>query len=114
MTDLPPGFEDLTPLVEGGWVLPTETLRYARRRASNPEELKAVYDLLAPRMEAVLAHVNGYSLDALPAPEEALFQLALMMAEVSIAVEKYRANPTVFVGLDASRFVALHDRPDRA
>jgi hypothetical protein len=70
-------------------------------------ELQAFYDAMLPRMEAVIAYLNQFPLDAMPADAQRLLSLTLSLAEVSTAVELFK-QPSVADGYDASRFVALH------
>ncbi len=111
---LPDVFADLEPLAEEGWGLATERERQAKRHASAPAELQAFYDRFAPRLEAVVAH-----LDAAPrAPrdfegrDQHLMWLLLSMAEVSFAVEKFGADESTYQGIEASRFVPVHELED--
>ena len=50
---LPPAFEDLEPWAD--WALPTEPERYAKRLASEFDELQAFYDAAFPRLEEAAA-----------------------------------------------------------
>ncbi len=99
---LPQGFADLARFVSA-WALPTETERSCKRRSSSMEELRTYYESLLPRMDAIIAHLNQFPLDALPEPEQRLLYLALSFMEVSPAVELFNApdEPGVF---DAARF----------
>jgi hypothetical protein len=87
---LPEPFADLDPLA-ARWALPDTQQRHRLRASSGMDELRALYDAVAPRLEAMLAHLDAYSLGALPGPERRLLDLCLALADVSLAVEKYRA-----------------------
>jgi hypothetical protein len=86
---LPPAFAPLEPWC-ADWALPTTQARHRQRAASSMPELQAFYDALTPRLEDALQHLDGFALDALPAPERRLLDLCLALADVSLAVEKYR------------------------
>lgn len=111
---LPPEFADLEPLAQAGWCLDTESERTKKRRTSTTAALQTFYTQLRPRLEAVLDYLDQYALDALPAPQANLLNLALSMTEVAFAVEKYKGNPTGFQAIPASRFVPVHERPSGA
>ena len=64
MSALPTEFADLEPFAD--WCLATEAERYAKRLASTMDELQAFYDAAFPRLEAAMAHLDGFALDALP------------------------------------------------
>ncbi len=55
-TALPAGFEDLQPLV-AEWALRTQDRRAAKRLSSTMEAVRAFYDAIFPRMEAVMDHL---------------------------------------------------------
>ena len=114
MSRLPDAFSDLEPLAEQGWCLGSERERQAKRHASSTAELQAFYDAFAPRIEAVVAH-----LDAAPGSpndfgdrDRHLMWLLLSMAEVSFAVEKFGADESDYRGIEASRFVPVHELED--
>jgi hypothetical protein len=64
MTTLPAEFADLESF--GGWSLPTENERYAKRLASSMDELQAFYDAAFPRMEAGANYLDQFPLEAMP------------------------------------------------
>ena len=114
MTYLPDVFAELEPLAAQGWCLATEQERQAKRHASSQAELQAFYEAFAPRLEAVVAH-----LDAAPGSprdfaerDQHLMWLLLSMAEVSFAVEKFGADESTYRGIEASRFVPVHELED--
>jgi len=102
---LPDAFQDLPPFAE--WALATERERNRKRLSSSMEEIQVFYDAILPRMEAVIAYLNQFPLDAMPADAQRLLYLTFSLAEVSTAVELFK-QPSVADGYDASRFVALH------
>jgi hypothetical protein len=102
---LPETFRDLEPFAE--WALATEKERNRKRLASTMAEIQAFYDAILPRMEAVIAYLNQFPLEAMPADAQQLLSLTFSLAEVSTAVELFK-QPSVVDGYDASRFVPLH------
>jgi hypothetical protein len=95
MTDhsLPEGFSDLAPFI--GWALERERQRTEKREASTMDEVRAFYDAVFPRMEEIVAHLDGFPLDALPEKEERLFLLTLSLVEVSNLVERYKRREAI-------------------
>jgi hypothetical protein len=91
-TRLPAEFADLEPFAD--WILPTEDERYAKRLSSSMEEMQAFYDAAFPRLEAILAHTDGISLEegAPPVAEEDrnLAYLAFSLVNVSFPVEAWK------------------------
>lgn len=104
---LPKPFADLEGLATD-WSLATQCEREQKRASGSAEELKAVYDTLLPRLDAMLEHLNAYRLDAMPADAQRLFFLTLSFAEIAPFVECYRGDPRVPDSFDESRFHALH------
>ena len=102
---LPETFRDLEPFA--GWALETEIERNRKRLASTMAEIQAFYDVILPRMEAVIDYLNQFPLEAMPADAQRLLHLTFSLAEVSTAVELFK-QPGVVDGYDARRFVALH------
>lgn len=103
---LPTGFEDLAPFL--AWSLEEEADRVARRQASNIDEMRAFYDAMLPRMEAILAHLNQYPLAELPRDAKTLFLMALAFCEIAPAVEWYE-QPQVIGGLDVRRWPLVRE-----
>ena len=85
---LPTEFADLEPFAEK-WCLSTETERYAMRLASSMAEMRTFYDAIAPRSEAVIAHCDRFSLDAMPDEILNLMHLVYSMIMVSFPVEAW-------------------------
>lgn len=107
---LPASFADLEHWAQrfGG---ATFNARYASRLRADQPTLEAFYAALAPRMEAIAAHLDGHPVDALPPPERRLLELALAFMDVAPAVELYR-QPQVPDGFDARRAELIeHVRP---
>lgn len=101
MTTLPPDFADLERFVPD-WVHADAPARMAKRQGSTIAEIKAFYQAMLPRGEAVLACLRGHQLGDLPAEVETLLRLMLMLAEVAPAVEWYD-DPAVYDGFPVER-----------
>lgn len=102
---LPAAFADLAPWAER-YALDSERERNLRRVTTSLEDLKAFYDAVLPRMDAVMDHLAGVPNHNPPAPERALAALASTFMEVSLAVELFK-SPTVPDGFDWRRFDIL-------
>ena len=105
-TLLPSGFSDLEPFAP--WALPTSAERNRKRLASSMDEINAFYNAMLPRLEAILAHLDQFSLQEMPQDARRLMFLTLSLAEVSIAVELFH-EPKVTGGCDPARFVVVRD-----
>jgi hypothetical protein len=102
---LPHEFGDLEQWV-ADWAIGEEAARNRKRLASSMDQLQAYYNALLPRMDAIIPHLNQYSLDALAPGEQTLLNLALMFMEAAPAVEIYK-HPDVPWGFVAERFHIL-------
>jgi len=111
-TRLPDDFADLAPFLH--WALPTPDQRYNHRRAASREELRAFYDAMLPRIEAILTLVDDYPLGALPEELRPLYRLALSLAEVAPHIELYGGAPGVPYAFEETRFLAAHGDQDTA
>lgn len=103
---LPAGFEDLSPWLD--WALPTADQRQTRRRLSSKAELKAFYEAVLPRVEAMLAEADRFPLGKLPADQQLIYNIALSLAEVAPHIELYGGAPGVPYAFEEARFVAVH------
>lgn len=106
-TILPKPFADLEVFV-ADWSLATQRERERQRSASTAGELTTLYQVLLPRLDAVLEYLNQYELGRLPADAKRLFYLSLSFAEVAPFVECYKGEPRVPNSFDESRFIAVH------
>lgn len=89
-TELPSGFEDLSPFVGEWGSLETQDERYRRRQKLPMERLNAYYKAVCPRLEAIFGHLHSFPYGPpLPPPEALLFRLVLAMTEVAQAVEVF-------------------------
>ena len=104
---LPDGFEDLVSLVSP-WALATEQERYSKRLATPLPELRAFYELIYPRMDAVLGHLATFPADDLPALPPAptnLYRLALSYFEASHPIELHWKSQDLDVAFPSERIV---------
>jgi hypothetical protein len=85
---LPDAFADLAPLV-ADWSIATDEARCRKRLATDIAALRAFYDRVFPRLDAIVVHLNQFpnDPDALPKPEKALFDLALMLMEAAAPID---------------------------
>ncbi len=90
---LPDGFEDLAPWL--GWALEPERARTAKKTESSMEELRAFYDVMMPRMEEIIAYLDGVPSDNRPAPAHRLYLITLSLVEVSNLVEIYKRRDVI-------------------
>ncbi len=79
---LPAGFADLEPLVSD-WALPNEQARYLKLHASTLLQLKAFYDAMLPRMDAVMEFLKTQPVEGMAPEAEVLFQLAMTFSETA-------------------------------
>jgi len=85
---LPADFADLEPYA--GFALASERERYAKRIDSSMAELQAFYDAAMPRLEAAIAYLDRFSLDALADDAKHLLWLYCALVTVSFPVEVWR------------------------
>ncbi len=86
---LPSGFEALQPYADTWGKLVTQEERYMLRQTSTMAELQAYYDAAAPRLNEVFDYLDGFPVDALPAPEELLYHTMLGLTEAAMAIEVF-------------------------
>ncbi|MGH9343061.1 MAG: hypothetical protein ACRD19_04800 [Terriglobia bacterium] len=103
---LPERFHDLERYLE--WALLTEQARTAKRHASSMQEIRAFYDAMVDRLEEILQHLNGFTLENVPDDTNTLLLLTMSLAEVAPAVENF-GQPDVVDGYHWSRFVPVHE-----
>ena len=102
---LPGGFAELEAFVEQ-WDLITERERHTTRLTAPIEQSNALYDALLPQIEPIAEYLADFDINALPAPEQSLLNLALSFMEVSLTVECLK-SPTVPGGFAYERFEVL-------
>lgn len=99
---LPAGFQDLEALV-ADWALPANMARYIKRVNSTMPELQAFYDAVEPRAEDAIELLDQQPIGDIAGPEARLMYLLLMLVDVSLAVEVYKA-PTLPLSPAADRY----------
>jgi len=82
----PADFADLEPFA--AFARPTE--RYDHRIECSMAELQAFYDAAFPRIDAAVAYLDQYALDALPEDAQKLMWLFCALVTVSFPVEVWR------------------------
>lgn len=102
MTALPAEFADLELLV--GWALDTEEARNRHRLTRPYAEIKAFYDTVLPRAEAILEYLNGFPLEGLPPSQTRLLRLVYALADAGPAVEWWQ-DVTYSKGFDPHRLM---------
>ena len=91
---LPAGFEDLAPWID--WALEPERARTAKKVESSMEELGAFYDAMMPRLEEIMACLDGISGgDERPAPAQRLYLMSLSLVEIANLVEIYKRREVI-------------------
>ena len=85
--------------------------RHRRRLASTPEERKAFYDIMMPRLPAATDYLNKLPLHDMPDDAAALLQLALSLTEVSLTLEVYDANIEA-VHAETSKLIRISQEMD--
>lgn len=109
MTDrevLPADFADLTPFIAEWGHLDSQDQRYGRRQELAMDRLLAYYVAVAPRLEAIFAHLDRFPHAApLPPPEAMLLRVVMAMSEVAQAVELFK-TPSV-PGVPANHSVTI-------
>jgi hypothetical protein len=98
----PTPFADLEPVA--AWALATEGQRARKRRDSTIKEIRAFYDVVLPRMDAIIEYLNQFPLENMPDDAQRLLHLTLSLAEVAPAVELFN-QPLVTDGYDPERFI---------
>lgn len=106
-TLLPPGFEDLEPLVER-WARPTEAARNAIRYEADAADFADFHARMMPRLEALFALLQQCG----PHPDDPAHYRALQLlcafAEAAPHHDLYGGNPQVPFSFDARRFTPDH------
>ena len=91
---LPEGFEDLAPFVD--WALEPERVRTAKKSESSMEEIGAFYDAVMPRLEEIIAYLDGVpGGDERPAPAQRLYLMSLSLVEIANLVEIYKRREVI-------------------
>ncbi|MGE0386537.1 MAG: hypothetical protein AB7Q97_17555 [Gammaproteobacteria bacterium] len=88
---LPQGFETLEGFAQS-WAVAGSDVRRKRRIASTAQERDAFYAAAVVHLDRALEYLDEFALDRLDARQQRLLDLMLMLAHVSLAVEKQGAN----------------------
>lgn len=93
------------------WIISDSKLRLLKRINSSKNQLRSFYDNVQPKLAMILEHLSKCPIDALEDSDRDLLFLTLMLAEVSIAIEKYDGSPTVPKGFDVLRVDEIVSMP---
>ena len=102
---LPEAFQDLAPWLD--WALEPERKRTEKREASSMAEIRALYDALMPRLEAMIRHLEDFHDRDMPAPARNLYLISLSLVEVANLVELYKRREAV-EACDPLRYIPKH------
>ncbi len=108
---LPSEFADLEPYLV--WAQSTELARHQVRVSRSIEEIRAFYDAVLPRIEAILEYLNAFPLDDMPEQEHRLLELSLGLVEAANAVEMFE-EPGMRYGFPIERFTPKHHKTVQA
>lgn len=97
----PAGFQDLERFAD--WALERRDARYKKRLASSMETIRAFYDAMASRIDAILEYLNPKPLETIGGEDRRLLLLSLAWMDAARAVEVL-GTPDVKYGFEAHRF----------
>ena len=103
---LPAEFADLSPWVTD-WALASEEARYRKLEASTIVELRAFYDGLFPRLDAVIRYLDRFTVDTLPADARVLFDLAMTFMETAHPIDLHWDTTEIDDKFPSDRFEFL-------
>ena len=86
---LPPEFSDLERYVPS-WGQASSDARHHHRQTSSMDEIKAFYEALQPRLEAIFKYLDQFDVRSLPPPAQNLLYLSFGFIEASLAVEIFK------------------------
>lgn len=92
-SSLPEAFADLALWLD--WALEPERARTEKREASSMAEIRAFYDALLPRLEAMIRYLEDFRDCDMPAPARNLYLISLSLVEVANLVELYKRREAV-------------------
>lgn len=87
---LPDAFCELEGFVSS-WALARYSERTKKRISSSMGDIRAFYNAMMPRLEEIIEHLNGFSLEDMPKPEQRLLELCLSLAQVGNCVTLWHA-----------------------
>jgi hypothetical protein len=108
MAAFPAQFAAVEPYAD--WALPSEADRYAKRLASNMDELRAFYDAAMPLLESEADYLKNVSLDGISEADVNLLRCLEALVTVSFPVEAWH-QPYVPDSGAASIDVVVEPRP---
>ena len=108
MAAFPAQFAALEPYAD--WALPSEADRYAKRLASDMDELRAFYDTAMPLLESEADYLKNVSLDGISDEDLNLLRCLEALVTVSFPVEAWH-QPHVPDSGAASIDVVVEPRP---
>lgn len=83
-------------------------MRNRVRISTDMQRIRAFYDAVMPSFDAIIQHLNGFPLAALPAAEENLLNLMFSFVEASAPVERFN-SPIVTKTFPPHRFIIHED-----
>lgn len=83
---LPPGFADLERFAPE-WCLKGQPARMKKMVSTDFAALTDFYQVMLPRLDAVVEHLNAFPLDDMPPAQQRLMDLALTFAETAHPVD---------------------------
>ncbi|MFM9970820.1 MAG: hypothetical protein ACKVQK_20700 [Burkholderiales bacterium] len=101
--NLPAQFSDLQPFVQA-WAYATEKERHDKLISSSIEELRPFYDAMLPRMDEITVYLNRFPLDAMPASEQLLLDLAMGFMESAHPIDLHWKTTDIEDKFPAHRF----------
>ena len=105
---LPDEFADLTSHL--GWELACHQDRCRARQSATQAEIQLFYDVMMPRMDAILQYLARFRVEDFPADIGNLFHMTLSLAEIAPAIENF-GQPQVVDGYDVFRFLPVEPYP---
>ena len=103
---LPADFADLSPWVTH-WALRSEEARYRKLEASGIAELRAFYDALFPRLDAIIRYLDCYTVETLPPDAKVLFDLAMTFMETAHPIDLHWDTTDIDDKFPSNRFEFL-------
>lgn len=83
---LPPGFEELEPLVEC-WAGASSDIRWDRRSRASMDEIRRYYEAMLPRADEAMRYLEQFPLGEMPEDATRLLYLLLSLPHAAMAVE---------------------------
>jgi hypothetical protein len=87
---LPPEFADLNAFAEV-WAAPASDARHHQRQIRSLAEIRAFYEAMLPRLDAIFRYLDPLDLATLPVPERQLLYLTFGFGEAALSIELFNA-----------------------